>query len=238
MSKSVSIRMLYVGRNSRVIERLRDLFTEHSILFGNDLNGDHYRMEFTAVTNQRAALETLRAQPPAIVLIETDAKPGTRLRFCEMIHYRLQTAAIVSVSRTAPDSPFEFAGHVSLPINQEKTLSLIRHICIECADYQLNVGAIQLNVATRTVSTGNGRYRMTPKQCALLRELMLNQGEVVTRKRLMEAIWETAYMDDTRTLDVHIRWLRERIETDPSAPILLTTVRGVGYKLQVPSVPA
>lgn len=238
MSKSIAIRMLYVGRNSRVIERLRSLFADNSILFDDELNGDHYRMEFTAVSNQRTALESLRARPPAIVMIETDAKPNTRLRFCEMLSYRLQTAAIVSVSRTRPDSPFDFAGHIALPVDGQKTLQLIQHICVECGDYQLTVGAIQLNVATRTVSTGNGRYRMTPKQCALLRELLLHQGEVVTRKRLMEAIWETAYMDDTRTLDVHIRWLRERIEVDPSAPVLLTTVRGVGYKLQVPPLPS
>ena len=115
----------------------------------------------------------------------------------------------------------------------QQATDLIRHICIECSDYQMETGHIQLNVATRTVVTPKGRYRMTPKQCALLRELMLNHGRVVTRARLMETIWQTKYLDDTRTLDVHIRWLRERIEVDPSAPAYLTTVRGVGYQLQL-----
>ncbi|MCX6043557.1 MAG: helix-turn-helix domain-containing protein [Chloroflexi bacterium] len=72
---------------------------------------------------------------------------------------------------------------------------------------------------------------MTPKQCALLEMLMLNHGKVVLRSDIMRLIWETSYLEDTRTLDVHVRWLRERIEPDPSSPIYLQTVRGVGYKL-------
>ncbi|RIK33875.1 MAG: DNA-binding response regulator, partial [Chloroflexi bacterium] len=55
----------------------------------------------------------------------------------------------------------------------------------------------------------------------------------VSRSEIMQAIWETSYMEDTRTLDVHIRWLRERIEPDPSNPVYLVTVRGQGYRLNV-----
>ena len=63
--------------------------------------------------------------------------------------------------------------------------------------------------------------------------LMLNHGSVVSRKAIMESIWETSYLEDTRTLDVHVRWLRERIEPDPSNPSYLKTVRGVGYRLWI-----
>jgi DNA-binding response OmpR family regulator len=74
---------------------------------------------------------------------------------------------------------------------------------------------------------------MTPKQCALLQMLMVHHGNVVERSNIMQAIWETSYLEDTRTLDVHIRWLRERIEPDPSNPVYLKTVRGVGYRLNL-----
>jgi DNA-binding response OmpR family regulator len=74
---------------------------------------------------------------------------------------------------------------------------------------------------------------MTPKQCALLQMLMAHQDRVVKRGDIMQAIWETSYLEDTRTLDVHVRWLRERIEPDPSRPTYLKTVRGVGYCLSV-----
>jgi DNA-binding response OmpR family regulator len=62
---------------------------------------------------------------------------------------------------------------------------------------------------------------------------MENAGNVVSRQEIMQQIWDTDYMEDTRTLDVHIRWLRERIEQDPSAPQLLVTVRGRGYRLAI-----
>jgi DNA-binding response OmpR family regulator len=75
---------------------------------------------------------------------------------------------------------------------------------------------------------------MTPKQCALLQYLMLRSNEVVSRGEIMDAIWETNYLEDTRTLDVHIRWLRECIEPDPSQPVYLVTVRGAGYCLKIP----
>jgi DNA-binding response OmpR family regulator len=74
---------------------------------------------------------------------------------------------------------------------------------------------------------------MTPKQCALLQMLMLHHGRVVHRAEIMESIWETSFLDDTRTLDVHVRWLRERIEPEPSTPVYLVTVRGVGYRLNL-----
>ncbi len=63
--------------------------------------------------------------------------------------------------------------------------------------------------------------------------LMLHHDRVVQRADIMESIWETSFLDDTRTLDVHVRWLRERIEPEPSTPIYLLTVRGVGYRLNL-----
>jgi DNA-binding response OmpR family regulator len=78
-------------------------------------------------------------------------------------------------------------------------------------------------------------HRLTPKQAELLRVFMVHAGQTLTRKFLMATVWKTDYMGDTRTLDVHVRWLRERIEDDPSSPQYLRTVRGVGYRFGVPS---
>ena len=73
---------------------------------------------------------------------------------------------------------------------------------------------------------------MTPKQCSLLHMLMERRNEVVSRLEIMQEIWQTNFLGDTRTLDVHIRWLRERIERDPSNPQYLLTVRGKGYRFR------
>ncbi len=81
--------------------------------------------------------------------------------------------------------------------------------------------------------TPNGLAQLTPKNYQLLNYFLEHPGELVTRKELMQAVWETDYLGDTRTLDVHVRWLREQLEEDPSKPQLLLTHRGKGYQLDI-----
>ena len=191
-------------------------------------------IEFVNLTNQKAALSLIRKQPPKVVLVEVDKRPNSRVRFCEMIRYRLPSVAIFAVGHQPPVGTFDFDGFIKLPLSEEVILAEIGRIRSQFARHVLTRGPIRLNVATRTVFTSNGQHHMTPKQCALLQMLMENCNRTVTRSEIMASIWETSYLEDTRTLDVHIRWLRECIEPDPSNPIYLLTVRGMGYHLSVP----
>ncbi|MFN2151678.1 MAG: winged helix-turn-helix domain-containing protein, partial [Anaerolineales bacterium] len=75
--------------------------------------------------------------------------------------------------------------------------------------------------------------RLTPRLASLLEMLMRRPNEVITRDELFRKVWETDFTDDTRTLDVHISWLRRAIEEDPRKPKYLKTLRGVGYRLDV-----
>lgn len=96
-------------------------------------------------------------------------------------------------------------------------------------------GAITYFKNKRSVEVdGKGENRLTPKLALLLEEFIRNYNQVVTRKQLMQKVWHTDYVGDTRTLDVHIRWVRELIEQDPAKPRFLKTVRGMGYVLSVP----
>ncbi len=97
----------------------------------------------------------------------------------------------------------------------------------------LRAGDLTLNLESCHLTKGELTYKLTPKECKLLEVFMSNEGKVLTRKFLMKEVWETDYMGDTRTLDVHIRWLRKKIEDDPSSPLYLRTVRGVGYRFEV-----
>ena len=72
--------------------------------------------------------------------------------------------------------------------------------------------------------------RLRYKEFELLSLLVARAGEIVTRADLFDEVWGTDWLGDTRTLDVHIRWLREKIEDDPSNPLYIQTVRGVGYR--------
>ncbi len=192
-------------------------------------------LEVLTLTNQKMALQEIRMQPPKVVLVELEDKVESRRRFCDMVRYRLPTALILAVSMTKPKSTFAFDSMLHLPLRADEVWAALQDVQEEVGDYVLQRGPIRLNVATRTVHSVNGARHMTPKQCALLQYLMLHANETVSRGKIMEAIWETNYLEDTRTLDVHIRWLRECIEPDPSMPVYLVTERGKGYRLKIPT---
>ncbi|MDD2486302.1 MAG: winged helix-turn-helix domain-containing protein, partial [bacterium] len=82
------------------------------------------------------------------------------------------------------------------------------------------------------VEVDGAGVELSPKEFGLLHILMANAGRVVSREMLLEKIWGQDFYGDDRTVDVHIRWLREKIEPDPSTPSRLVTIRGLGYKLR------
>ncbi|MBI3942747.1 MAG: winged helix-turn-helix domain-containing protein [Chloroflexi bacterium] len=98
----------------------------------------------------------------------------------------------------------------------------------------LKLDGITLDLEHHRVIGRRGIRRLTPKEAELLAEFMRHPEEVLTRQFLMKHVWQTDYMGDTRTLNVHIRWLREKIEDDPSRPRMLRTIRGVGYRFGIP----
>jgi len=98
----------------------------------------------------------------------------------------------------------------------------------------LALGDLYLNTAGLSLSRGSKNTRLTPKLCALLQIFMTNRGKLLTRQSLIEEVWETSYMGDTRTLDVHIHWLRKALGDNARDPVYLHTVRGVGYRFEVP----
>ena len=96
----------------------------------------------------------------------------------------------------------------------------------------VHFGRIKLYRGKRSVDVrGKGEQRLTPKLAQLIEEFLRHPNELISRRQLMRNVWHTDYVGDTRTLDVHIRWVRESIEKDPSNPELLRTVRGRGFIL-------
>lgn len=93
----------------------------------------------------------------------------------------------------------------------------------------LTIGPITVNRDTATVTIDAQVQRLRPKEALLLWTLMLHVNTVMSRAELMQSVWHTDFADDTRTLEVHMHWLRRRIEPIPSHPHFLQTVRGQGY---------
>ena len=99
----------------------------------------------------------------------------------------------------------------------------------------LTVGDVQLNDDEHTVSVRGEYITMPLKEFDLLRLLMVNAGRVMTRELLIDRIWGSDYFGDTKTLDVHVKRIRTKIEVDPANPTRIVTVRGVGYKFERPA---
>ena len=98
----------------------------------------------------------------------------------------------------------------------------------------ITCGPLTLDTVKMTVTQSERVVKLTPKQTQLLTAFMRHPGQVLSRGLLIQDVWHTDYLGDTRMLDVHIRWLREKIEDDPSHPMLLRTVRGHGYRFTPP----
>ncbi|WP_296645285.1 response regulator [Romboutsia sp. 13368] len=95
----------------------------------------------------------------------------------------------------------------------------------------LNVGNLNINLLKHEVSKGNEKIDLTLKEFELLKLLLENKGKVLSRNYLLDKIWGYDYYGETRTVDVHIRYLRKKIEGDDSSEKYIQTIRGVGYKI-------
>ncbi|MCC6613259.1 MAG: response regulator transcription factor [Anaerolineae bacterium] len=100
--------------------------------------------------------------------------------------------------------------------------------------HQVAIGTIELDLDSHTVTRAGKPVTLRQKEFEILTLLMTNAGKVITREQLFDEIWGTDWLGDTRTLDVHMSWLRSKLEDDPAHPAYLQTVRGVGYRFAVP----
>ena len=198
---------------------------------------DHYlqhpgapQLEWKVVSSQKHALSALRPDPPRLALVEIDVD-GQRLDFCTALRERAPSMKIVAAGVAQPFTKPCIDAALRLPLDTAQIASVFAGLLDGYKAGILQVGFLSLDVDTRTLVTPKGQYHMTPKATTLLHYMMTHHSQVLSRSELMENVWNTTFLGDTRTLDVHIRWLRERIEADPSDPKFLTTVRGRGYQL-------
>ena len=98
----------------------------------------------------------------------------------------------------------------------------------------IEVGELLLDPASRIASRGGEPLELAAKEFDLLHLLMSRAGQVLTREEIMDEVWDPHFFGSTKTLDVHVSWLRKKIEEDPSAPRYITTIRGVGFRFLAP----
>jgi two-component system alkaline phosphatase synthesis response regulator PhoP len=129
--------------------------------------------------------------------------------------------------------PFSMRELIARVTAQIRRMQMIKSISQNTTDEILDLGELVINRASRNVTLNGKSVDLRPREFDLLTHMAANPGRVYTRDQLLHDVWGFEYIGDTRTVDVHVRWLRLKIEEDPARPKILGTVRGVGYRINV-----
>jgi two-component system, OmpR family, response regulator RegX3 len=129
--------------------------------------------------------------------------------------------------------------YVTKPFSSRELIARVRAVLRRGSDQDelitniVEAGPVRMDVERHTVSVDSRQVSMPLKEFDLLELLLRNSGRVLTRGQLIDRVWGSDYVGDTKTLDVHVKRLRAKIEPDPGNPKYLVTVRGLGYKFEV-----
>jgi DNA-binding response OmpR family regulator len=200
---------------------------------------------FEVLTAQdgEAGLQLAREQAPDLLILDLMLPKLDGLSLCRILRRHSEVPILMLTARgTEMDriTGLETGAddYVVKPFSLGELLARVRALLRRtrserrAADAQLQSGNLTMDLLSRRVTLGETVLKLTQKEFELLAELMRNQGAVLSRDWLLTQVWGYDYLGDSHTVDVHIRWLREKIEADPSVPARLTTVRGVGYRFE------
>jgi len=191
-----------------------------------------------------AALTAFRERGADILLLDLmlPGMPGTEV--CRQVR---TTSGVPIIMLTAKDSEIDIVvglelgadDYVTKPYSARELLARMRAVLRRAqqdeADLEERVlqgGRVTLDIDRHTVAIDGEPISMPLKEFELLEVLMRNAGRVLTRGQLIDRVWGSDYFGDTKTLDVHIKRIRSRIEEQPSEPVMLVTVRGLGYRFE------
>jgi len=186
-------------------------------------------------SNGSAALERLLEIDPDLAVVNAISLRSNGRRICRSLREKLNGLPIVLITTKEQAELSQGCANVILtpPFTERKLLNRIVPLLPGDGKNMLHVGPIRLDLEHHRVRCQGREARLTPRLTKILQFFMQHPGEVLERARLFRHIWKTEYTEDTRTLDVHISWLRQAIEENPRNPQLLKTVRGVGYRLDI-----
>jgi DNA-binding response OmpR family regulator len=181
------------------------------------------------------ALNKIKTLDPKAVIVDAASMRTSGTRICSTLRKELgETPILLVVSEDRDGVNHDTADEIlQLPFTLQKLLNRLKPYMTMDQNKRLKVGAIELDTKQRWLYCGEKRTRLTPRLFILMETFMRHPGEVLERDELFRKLWETDYLGDMRSLDVHISWLRQAVEDDPRHPIYIKTERGVGYRLEV-----
>jgi two-component system response regulator RegX3 len=199
--------------------------------------------EVTVVADGPSALAEFDRAGADIVLLDLMLPGMSGTEVCKHLRARSSVPVIMV---TARDSEIDKVvglelgadDYVTKPYSARELIARIRAVLRRGADADdagervLEAGPVRMDIERHIVTVDGLQVPMPLKEFELLAFLMRNRGRVLTRGQLIDRVWGADYVGDTKTLDVHVKRLRSKIEPDPTNPVRLLTVRGLGYKLE------
>lgn len=187
------------------------------------------------------ALEIARTELPDLVILDVMLPELDGLSVCRILRREMEVPIIMLTARSSEvdkiiglDSGAD--DYITKPFSLGEFLARVRAALRRrpkaAAPKLLQGGDLQLDLVSRKVYKGEVELNLSYKEFDLLAELMRNQGVVLSRDLLLTKVWGYDYYGESRTVDVHIRWLREKVEENPSKPKRITTIRSVGYRFE------
>jgi DNA-binding response OmpR family regulator len=221
----MSLRILFVEKDVTIVD-----------LLVPSLERKGYQV--TVARSHRQARSRLRSLRPDVLVVDVLSFGASGGRVGDSLRASLDgVPAILLQAEERPPAGCPAELIVTPPFTSRKLLHRVGKVAASVAGQEsreIQAGPLALEPDTRMLRKGNETQRLRPKEAALLAMFMRNRGKVLNRPEIMKQVWETEYVGDTRTVNVHVRWLREKIEDDPNHPRFLRTVRGVGYRFEVP----
>ena len=194
-------------------------------------------------TTGSEALEVFDRSGADIVLLDLMLPGMSGTEVCRQLRVR---GSVPVIMVTAKDTEIDKVvglelgadDYVTKPYSARELLARIRAVLrrrgehVEDGDEPLAAGPVRMDVERHVVTVDGNQVQLPLKEFDLLELLLRNAGRVLTRGQLIDRVWGADYVGDTKTLDVHVKRLRAKIEPDPAAPRHLVTVRGLGYKFE------
>jgi two-component system OmpR family response regulator len=192
------------------------------------------------------ALEAARREKPALVILDVMLPKLSGLEVCRILRGEMPVPILMLTAKADETDKIIGLGigaddYMTKPFSVRELLAriaaMLRRVKMmqqpaDDKDTVLKYQGIEIDQASHTVKIRGKAVDLNPKEFDLLTLFVKNKGQVLSREQILEKVWGYDYAGDTRTVDVHVRWLREKIEEDPQKPQLLLTVRGSGYKME------
>jgi two-component system OmpR family response regulator len=192
------------------------------------------------------AVETARKEKPDLIILDVMLPIMSGFEVCRILRREMIVPILMLTAKTEETDKIvglEIGAddYMTKPFSMRELLARVRAMlrrtrmaASESFDEKnaLKIKDLEIDLARHMVLLRKTSLDLTPKEYNLLAFLARNKGFVFSREQLLEKVWGYDYGGSTRTVDVHIRWLRQKIETDPQQPEYLITVRGTGYKLE------